>query len=208
MKKDKTLVIVTIAVFTFIVFTAALLDKVSPVAIDVHGQLTFGKENATVQVVVFEDLLCPYCKDLTKDIFPQIKKDYIDSGKIKYTIIPVAVLYGSKNVANAVLGVYELNKNNDNFFAYVDEVCQTEDVVGKDKLLEFAQSLNSVDTAKLKEFINDDHYSLYLQHNLEMAKKIMRKNFSVPGVYINGRKVDSFSFEEVSSRIDEALKGK
>lgn len=41
-----------------------------------------GDKNAKVAIVEFADLECPFCKRFFTDTFPQIKKEYIDTGKV------------------------------------------------------------------------------------------------------------------------------
>lgn len=43
-----------------------------------------GQESAPVTIVEFADFECPFCKAYFNDTFAQIKKDYIDTGKVKY----------------------------------------------------------------------------------------------------------------------------
>lgn len=42
-----------------------------------------GKSNAKVAIVAFEDFRCPFCDRFSKETLPQIKKDYLDTGKAK-----------------------------------------------------------------------------------------------------------------------------
>ena len=41
-----------------------------------------GKEKAKVTVIEFSDFECPFCRSFWRDRLPQLKKDYIDTGKI------------------------------------------------------------------------------------------------------------------------------
>lgn len=43
-----------------------------------------GDKNAKVTIVEFADLECPFCKRYFTQTFPQLKKDYIDTGKVAY----------------------------------------------------------------------------------------------------------------------------
>lgn len=40
-----------------------------------------GDKNAKITIVEFADLECPFCKRFFTDTFPQIKKEYVDTGK-------------------------------------------------------------------------------------------------------------------------------
>lgn len=49
-----------------------------------NGNLpVLGDENAPVTIVEFSDLECPFCEQFFSGAYPQIKKDYIDTGKVK-----------------------------------------------------------------------------------------------------------------------------
>lgn len=42
-----------------------------------------GNDNAKVTIVEFSDFECPFCGRFYTDTYPQLKKDYIDTGKVK-----------------------------------------------------------------------------------------------------------------------------
>jgi protein-disulfide isomerase len=42
-----------------------------------------GNSKAKVTIVEFSDFQCPYCRAFYKDTYSQLKKDYIDTGKVK-----------------------------------------------------------------------------------------------------------------------------
>lgn len=43
-----------------------------------------GKSNAKITVIEFSDLQCPFCKRFFLETYPQLKKDYIDTGKAAF----------------------------------------------------------------------------------------------------------------------------
>ncbi len=43
-----------------------------------------GSPNANVALVEFSDFQCPFCGRYEKDTYPQLIKDYVDTGKVKY----------------------------------------------------------------------------------------------------------------------------
>ena len=42
-----------------------------------------GNENAKITIIAYESLTCSHCANFHKDIYPQLKKDYIDTGLVK-----------------------------------------------------------------------------------------------------------------------------
>lgn len=45
-----------------------------------------GNKNATVEIIEFVDLECPYCQNFAAQTLPQLKKEYIDTGKVAFYI--------------------------------------------------------------------------------------------------------------------------
>src|SRR5579884_757532 len=45
---------------------------------------TLGNKNAKVLVVEFADYQCPFCEQFFSQSYPQLKADYIDTGKIQF----------------------------------------------------------------------------------------------------------------------------
>jgi len=43
-----------------------------------------GRADAPVTIIEFSDLQCPYCARHALNTFPQIKRNYIDTGKVRY----------------------------------------------------------------------------------------------------------------------------
>ena len=59
-----------------------------------------GNESASITIIAYESLTCSHCADFHKDVYPQLKKDYIDTGlaKIEFRHFPldIAALNASK----------------------------------------------------------------------------------------------------------------
>ncbi len=50
------------------------------------GIQTEGSADAPVHVIEYVSLTCPHCAAFQADVFPQLKKDFIDTGKITYEV--------------------------------------------------------------------------------------------------------------------------
>jgi len=52
-----------------------------------------GNENAKITIIAYESLTCSHCADFHKDIYPLLKKEYIDTGlaKIEFRHFPLDV---------------------------------------------------------------------------------------------------------------------
>jgi protein-disulfide isomerase len=61
-----------------------------------------GSASAKVTLVEVSDYHCPFCRRHTQQVFPQIQKDYVDTGKIRYVFIdyPIAQLHPDAHKAH------------------------------------------------------------------------------------------------------------
>lgn len=58
-------------------------DDGTPVKVSIDDDPVLGDKNAKVTLIDFSDYECPFCKRHFTDTYPQLKKDYIDTGKVK-----------------------------------------------------------------------------------------------------------------------------
>ncbi len=58
-----------------------------PVEVDTTGAFSIGAADAPVVMVEFTDFQCPYCSRHFVETFPQIRADYIDTGKVRYVFM-------------------------------------------------------------------------------------------------------------------------
>ena len=56
-------------------------------------RITSGNENAKITIIAYESLTCSHCASFHKDVYPQLKKEYIDTGlaKIEFRHFPLDV---------------------------------------------------------------------------------------------------------------------
>ena len=47
------------------------------------NRITAGNKEAKITIIAYESLTCSHCADFHRDIYPQLKKDYIDTGLVK-----------------------------------------------------------------------------------------------------------------------------
>ena len=55
------------------------------------SRIISGNENAKITIIAYESLTCSHCADFHKNVYPQLKKDYIDTGlaKIEFRHFPL-----------------------------------------------------------------------------------------------------------------------
>jgi protein-disulfide isomerase len=48
------------------------------------GEMSMGNENAPITVVEYASMTCPHCAHFSATTFPELKKRYIDTGKVRF----------------------------------------------------------------------------------------------------------------------------
>lgn len=49
-------------------------------------EIALGREDAPVTIVQYGSPTCPFCKRFHAEVFPALKRDYIDTGKVRYIL--------------------------------------------------------------------------------------------------------------------------
>jgi protein-disulfide isomerase len=202
MKKnfDKLLVLTTFSIFFSIFIALFWIDLAHPKKIDLKNGLVFGNTNSLINLVVFEDFKCKSCKKFSHEIFPQIKDKYLDTNKISYKVVPLAIIYGSKTVANAAIIIYEMNKKA--FFDFIKIISdEAINIETKEDLVNIVKTIQGINIEVFKEFLVKGIFDNSLQDNLNYAKKII-KPFQVPAIYLNGNPI---KINEINNKVDELI---
>ena len=57
------------------------------------NRIISGNENAKIIIIVYESLTCSHCADFHKDVYPLLKKEYLDTGlaKIEFRHFPLDI---------------------------------------------------------------------------------------------------------------------
>jgi protein-disulfide isomerase len=66
------------------------------------GERSLGKPNAPVTVIEYVSLTCPHCANFQKTVFPRVKKEFIDTGKIRFIVreFPIGHTSGHAAIIN------------------------------------------------------------------------------------------------------------
>ncbi len=70
--------------------------------VNLDGAAYIGQDNAPVVMAYWFDYQCPYCKQEEETVFPQLIKDYVDTGKLKIVFKDFAFLGPDSEVAGRI----------------------------------------------------------------------------------------------------------
>lgn len=194
--------IACVIIFLGVVLRDEPLKRV--VAIDTSGHPTIGSKKASIQIVMFEDLQCQQCKIFNKTIFPDLKKNYIDTGIVNYTLITLPIIKGSELMVSAALAVYK--ETPQHFFPFIEKInkCGKGSRLKSDIVLK-ALEIQGINIQTVQGAISSQRSNADVYSNLLVAKKIMGEKVFIPALFVNGKLVFNLTYEKICNLIDQAL---
>jgi protein-disulfide isomerase len=111
-----------------------------------QGWYAMGREDAPVTMVEFTDYQCPFCRKFERDSFAELKKDYIDTGKVRFVSrdLPLEFHPNAAPAAQAVRCAGEQHK----FWEMHDAIMQdTATDLGTDSILKYGDKVGLNATA-------------------------------------------------------------
>jgi len=64
-------------------------------------EMSFGRADAPVTIIKYASLTCPHCRRFHLEVFPELKRTYIDTGKVRFIIreFPIGKTSGAATIA-------------------------------------------------------------------------------------------------------------
>lgn len=196
-------------------------ENPNPSLVDTKMQPTIGYPKAPVQVVALLEPKCPDSKNYNNTVFPKLEEEFINTNKVRYTVIPVSFLPNSRPAAIALLCVFNQNTqypNNDLFFKYLNYIyknqpSEKDNWATVETLQKFAAATSpAIQLGQLKKCIEMEDYHIQIEQNTVYGNSLMKGHLSTPTLFVDGVQVDSkddaISFEILKKAITEALQNK
>jgi protein-disulfide isomerase len=167
---------------------------------------TLGNSNAKVTVVEFSDFQCPFCERFYSQTMPQIKTDYIDTGKVKlvFKTFPLTGLHpNAQKAAEASLCANEQGK----FWEYHNTLFDKQSIWSStDGVTAFKQYASDLklDTAKFNSCLDTGKYASAVAADVKDGQNAGISG--TPSFVINGQLVvGAQPFSAFQSVIDQQL---
>ena len=170
--------------------------------------LKIGDENAQVTVKVFSSLTCPHCASFHKKVFKDLKKEYIDTKKIKFEHHAFPLDLAALNAEKVV----RCEKNSENKFKLLGKIYEKQKkwAVGSDinkinrSLIKIGIENNLSENDIKKCLNNEESQEIILQERIQAQKKY--NITSTPTIYINDKKYeDKHEFSTFKKELDNLL---
>lgn len=114
------------------------------VSASVDDDAVLGNANAPVTIIEFSDYQCPYCARFWAETLPQIKENYIDTGKVKlvYRDFPLTSIHPmAQPAAEAAECVRKAAGNDDAYFEYHDKLFENQASLSEANLKSWANQM-------------------------------------------------------------------
>lgn len=171
--------------------------------------MVLGAKDAPVIVVEYASMTCSHCANFDKTTFPQVKKDYIDTGKVRwilreFPLDPVAA-------AAFMLARCIADGNTERYYSIVSTLFHQQETWAIERpippLLAIAKQAG-MSEEKFKACLSDQKMLDKIQAEREIAINQFKVN-STPTFFIDGTvHTGALTYEQMSKALDERLKGK
>jgi protein-disulfide isomerase len=179
-------------------------DVAKPVSLP---DMALGPADAAVTITEYASMTCPHCAAFNADVFPKIKSEYIDTGKIRYVFreFPLDIKAAAGSVLSRCIAKDDANK----YFAVTDLLFKTQaDWVMKnttESLIRIGKQAG-LTQEQIEACLRDQSLLDKLAADQKYAAEVLKVD-STPTFFINGEKIKGeTSIEEFEKRINPLLK--
>ena len=169
--------------------------------------IVLGSDTAIVKIKIFSSLTCPHCASFHSKVVPEIKREYIDAGKVQLIFIDFPLDQAAFN-ASKILNCLDKAKQ----ITFLDTIYETQakwtsgqnlDDVNKN-LKKIAKSLGISSTKFDKCLIDEDISDKILNGRIDASRKYSID--STPTIVINEKKLEgSVSFKNIKKKIEKLI---
>lgn len=168
--------------------------------------MALGPADAKVTIVEYAASTCPHCAAFNKDVFPRIKSEFIDTGKVRYVLreFPLNI----KDLACAMLARRIAGEDSAKYFAVVDIMFRQQDqlVEKTSDTLRLIGRQAGLSVQAVEDCLKDQAMQDKLSACQKYAEDVLKVE-GTPTFFINGEEiVGEVAFEEFAKRIDSLLK--
>jgi protein-disulfide isomerase len=179
-------------------------DVAKPVSLP---DMALGPANATVTITEYASMTCPHCAAFNETVFPKIKAEYIDTGKVRYVFreFPLDI----KAAAGSMLSRCIAKDEGAKYFAVTDMLFkQQNDWVMKNttETLTRIGKQAGLSQQAVEDCLKDQALLDKIAADQKYAAEVLKVD-STPTFFLNGEKIKGeTTFEEFDKRIKSLLK--
>ena len=171
------------------------------------NMITIGSYDAMVKIKVFSSLTCPHCANFHIKVIPEIKKKYVESGKVQIILIDFPLDQAAFN-ASKLLHCLDQKRR----IGFLDTIYETQNewTNGSDindinnNLKKIVKNLGISSSDFEQCLINEDISDKILNGRIDASNKYSIN--STPTIVINEKKLQgSVSFKNIKKKIEKLI---
>jgi protein-disulfide isomerase len=169
--------------------------------------MALGPANAPVTITEYASMTCPHCAAFNENVFPKIKSEYIDTGKIRYVFreFPLDI----KAAAGSMLSRCIAKDDAAKYFAVTDMLFKQQGEWVTKNTTETLTRIGKqagLSQQAVEACLKDQTLLDKIAADQKFANEVLKVN-STPSFFINGQMIKGeTSFEEFDKRIKSLLK--
>ena len=199
---------ISTCVLVLLIFISGFAYAADPSKVEnKYIEMVKGNDNAPVVFVEYASLTCPACAAFHSNVYPQLNKEYIETGRVKFIHREIyfdkaglwaALTARCTNVISRYFGMLELLYSEQSTWSRYES---SDKIV--DALLRISAK-SGIEKAKAISCLEDQEKALDLvsQYQIYVDKDAIE---STPTFIINGKKYANRSYDELKKIIDKEL---
>lgn len=208
--------LVAVIIIGFIFLANGKEEDTAAYEIDYKSQPYLGDNSAPVQIVEFGDYKCPVCKTFEEKFFPSIKSELVDTGKAQFYFMNYSFInVDSTRSAKFAESVYQ-ELGNETFWKFHellfskqpdDHKYEKEDIF-TDEFLEdtLKEIANEADVKKVVTSFKAGKFEKHWNKDMKTAEELAVSG--TPSLFVNGKKFEGNTIDDLKKMVDEAAKEK
>ena len=179
-------------------------DVAKPVSLP---EMALGPANASVTITEYASMTCSHCAAFNANVFPKIKSEYIDTGKVRYVFreFPLDI----KAAAGSMLSRCIARDDGAKYFAVIDLLFKQQNEWVTKNTTETLTRIGKqagLSQQAVEECLKDQALLDKIAADQKYAAEVLKVD-STPTFFLNGEKIKGeTSFEEFDKRIKSLLK--
>lgn len=162
-----------------------------------------GSSDAPIKILEYFSLTCPHCENFHTNVFPKLKKEYIDTGKVMW--IKRSYMTDKSSEAGTLL-LNCIDKSSYEAFLNILLTKQASWAYQSDFIdrLRNIAGLGGMSAEKFNACMENKNLESNLRRLDNRSKKFLKIK-GTPVFYLNKKKVDVYNYKSFSSIIDKTL---
>lgn len=160
-----------------------------------------GAQDAPVDVVFFEDFLCPHCATFSETIVPRLEREYVEPGHAAIHFVNFVVI-GPEAERIALVGECVAAQDEEAFWAFEDVAYRSQSNLNERRAIDLAlEYASGLDEEALRTCVDEDERLQQVRDDNRIAQELGLGG--TPSVLVDGEQVTA-TYDAVAQAIDAA----